>query len=182
MSLRTKLLAVVIGLPVAILLFALVLFVRRGERTSQEAINAVLQAAGAERTEVAEAMLAIEDGGEFQALYYVMGEHRGDGGMLPEEVWRLRDRYKGGVEAQQVTDVAERRAVLRNYKLAQGGTPPIHLDSRTLAVVAEDASEGSRMYGFVCSLKEVPDRAQDVYLVMLGGIALLMIVFYWLLS
>ena len=50
MSLRTKLLAVVIGLPVAILLFALVLFVRRGERTSQEAINAVLQAAGAERT------------------------------------------------------------------------------------------------------------------------------------
>lgn len=182
MSLRTKLLAVLIGLPVAILLIALLLFVQRGDRTTDEAENAVIQAAGMERSGVGAEMLRIANGGEFEAIYYVLGEHVGDGGQLGAEVWRLADRYEGSVDAQQVTEVALRQDVLRIYKLAQGGSPPINNSTSHLAVVAEDETEGERLYGFVCYKKRVPDTAQDVYLVMLGGIALLTIVFSWLLS
>ena len=184
MSLRTKILAVVIGLPVAILLIALVLFVQRGERTSEEAIGAVIRAAGNDRAAaVRPEMLAIDRRGEFAAIYYVMSKHVGTAGELPEEVWLLRDRYERSPDAQQVLEEARRTEVLRLYEEALEKSPPIVLDRRHLAINAEAPTEGGeRSYGFVCFLKQVPDTAQGVYFVMLGGIALLALVFWWLLS
>ncbi|MDF1699733.1 MAG: HAMP domain-containing sensor histidine kinase [Planctomycetota bacterium] len=182
MSLRTKLLAVVIGLPVAILLFALVLFVRRGERTPETAIGAVIQTAGGPLTTVRTGMQAIDARGEFEALYYVMDAFDGKGGSLPAEVWTLADRYGAESGREQVVDAILRTAILEAHQEALGTSPPIVLDRDHLAVVALYPNEGDRPYGFVCRLKRVPDTAQDVYLVMVGGIVLLMVVFYWLLS
>lgn len=181
MSLRTKLLAVVIGLPVAILLLALVLFVRRGERTSEEAIGAVIDAVGSERPQVRDKMLAIDRGGDFEAIYFVRGKHPGEVRELPEEVWRLADRYGEDPNAPQVLEVELRAEVLAHYGAAAGSSPPIVLDREHLAIVAYDETN-QRSYGFVCYLKRVPDTAQDVYIVMLGGIVLLVLVFWWLLS
>ena len=174
MSLRTKLLAVVIGLPVTILLIALVLF----------ASEAVLHAAGQrERAAATAAILGVEEQGEFAGMYYVMPVFHGEGGELAEQVWPLRDHYRGGAGVQQVLDAQLRDRILEYFQRARTkDSLPLYLDHEVLAVVAITETEGKRPYGFVCFLKEVPDTAQDVYLVMLGGIVILMVVFYWLLS
>ncbi|MDA1195577.1 MAG: HAMP domain-containing sensor histidine kinase [Planctomycetota bacterium] len=182
MSLRTKLLAVVVGLPVAILLLALGLFVQRGEPTSHGAIEGVIQAASRERLAVGPAILAIARRGEFQAIYLVKPVDARDGRQRPAEVWPLSAYYEKASAAEQVVAMPERRDVLDTMRQALLNSPPIHLSREYLALPASEEDEGLRVYGFVCRLKDVPDTAQSVYFVLLGGIALLMVVFYWLLS
>ncbi len=181
MSLRTKLLALLIGLPVAILLLALAVFVRRGEVTSKEAIIDVIRIAAGERKHVRAGMLEMEKRGEFEAIYFVKGVDP-SAPDLQEEVWPLAEYYGEQRDDAQVYDPELRRTLLEVMDLAREEAPPALLSKGYYAVGARKADRGDRSYGFVCRLKRPPATAQSVYFVMVGGIVVLVVVFYWLLS
>lgn len=182
MSLRTKLLAIVIGLPVAILLLALVMFVRREEVTSIEAVVGVIRVASGPRSEVRKKMLGYADRGEFKAIYLVrMADPRDPDSEA--QVWILADYYASvrNDHDRQVWDPELRRSILSTLGKATG-TPPLYKGRHAFAVRARKPDGGERSYGFVCHLKRAPETARSIYLVMLVGIVLLVVVFYWLLS
>jgi signal transduction histidine kinase len=196
MSLRTKLLAFIVGLPVAILLLALGLFVRRGPETPHSAINRVIEIANRkEWKQVRRAMLDLLDSGAFKAGWVVRTAsarrarppHDGDadgstsGGLAlqPAAAWTLHAYYaEAPGQAAQVADPVLRKALIDRLTRVVGLAPPMALTEHYLVVRALRPDLERRDYGFVFELHSRPRTAQTVYWVMVVGIALLMTVMF----
>ena len=184
MSLRTKLLAAIVGLPVALLLVALLLFVRRGPTTPLAAIDAVVVAANrGDRLEIGRTMQQQLEAGHFRAGWVARDADKDDPLRFPPGVWALDDYYApDGSRANQVLDPGLREELIRRFQRVVGRSPPIQIGERYLVVRASRADDARRTYGFIFELHAPARTAQTVYWVMLAGIALLAIVLFVLAS
>jgi len=178
MSLRTKLLAAIVGLPGAILLVAIVLFSQEGRTTPPEAIDAVIKLARVqERAVIGPGMLEQARAGHFRAAY-VLKDAGKDAQAHPREAWTIEAFYgRAAGDEPDITDEGTIDRLFGSLRLARGEGPQFALRSELLAVSARLPDEDSRSYGFVMELHSSQRAAEIVYWVLIGGIVLLVVVF-----
>ncbi len=183
MSLRTKLIAAIVGLPGAILLLAIVLFSREGRTTPYEAVGAVMKLAAGERAAIGPGLLEQVRAGHFKSAH-VLKDAGTNAQAHPREAWTAEAFYAPGGRAStpDVTDPAEIERLFRQLREARKNSPPIALRAEFLAVEAKQPFEDLRQYGIVVELYNSEHAAEAVYWVMVGGIALLVIVFSFLIA
>ncbi|MDJ0522668.1 MAG: HAMP domain-containing sensor histidine kinase [Planctomycetota bacterium] len=183
MSLRTKLIAAVVGLPGAILLLAIVLFSREGRSTPPEALDAIIKLAREhERAVIGPGVLEQVRARHFKAAY-VLKDPGTNAEAHPREVWTVEAFYARDRQAQpDVQDAAAIEALFESLGQARKESPPLALRSDFLAVGARQPDDDNRSYGFVMHLHGSGRAAETVYWVMIAGIALLVIVFTYLIA
>ncbi len=180
MSLRTKLLAVFVGLPGAILLVALALLIRADQTVPMEAVDELLHLQGEDVQILAPAVLRPLDAGDFTDAYVI--EERRD---KPVRIWTARQFYESAPDRDappaqpDVTDEDLRSRLLRYLRNAQGLAPP---HKQTQSYVAMDLGPSRPRYGIVVEWGSPRAVARAVYWVMIGGIALMMVLSYVLIS
>lgn len=180
MSLRTKLLAAVVGLPGAILLLALVLFIRADPTTPAATVDRIIHLAmGTSRDAVGPGLLKEVRAGRVRNAYIL----RDPGKHTEADVWTVEAYYarQAGEEAD-VTDERLKARLMKYRRRAQGEFPTFTYSQEYLAVNAKLPDAQGRGYGIVVELSSPRSGAQTVYWVMVAGIALMMVISYWLIS
>lgn len=183
MSLRTKLIAAIVGLPGAILLLAIVLFSREGRTTPPEALDAIIKLASErERAVIGPGMLEQVRAGHFRAAY-VLKDAGTNAEAHPREVWTVEAFYQRASETPpDVTDEATVERLFQSLRQARKESPPLALRQGFLAVGARQPDFDNRSYGFVMALHGGGHAAATVYWVLIAGIGLLVIVFTFLIA
>jgi signal transduction histidine kinase len=185
-SLRTKLLAVVVGLNGLILVLALLFLVRAESATPSDALVGLLRP----RSQQLRQTLPSWDGHVDGA--WIVEDLRTrvtvESGRLPQlepvrYVYEARPwlRAGPGQDPQPLAEGEEVSRVLRAYERSRspGGKP---LEGKLVTSLLEVDPDGSRQLALVAELRE-PDRgARGVYLVMLAGMVVLSVVGYLLVS
>jgi len=184
MSLRTKLLAAIVGLPAVILLVALMLFAGAAPPTPPEAIDKLIKTAdGAERIWVGLRIQEMVQAGDFGQIYVVRAPSPSEPLEHPAEIWTAGAWYaEDRTYVPDVLDAKLRTRLLKRFEQVHGSPLSFVLRRDYVAVKARATDRGERSYGFVAKLRSGRAAAQAVYWVMLGGIALMMIVSFWLVS
>jgi signal transduction histidine kinase len=177
MSLRTKLLAAVVGLNGAILLLALYLILQGESGTPASAVAEVAAFGyrGNDREAVRTRVDALEP--QFRGLWLV--EEAGVGSERTIRVWRARDYFLESPPDPLPVDDETRRVIVA-YENARRNEP-VHAGRRHLAVVLPEIEEDTH-WGVVAAPREALSGARDAYVVMLGGVLLLTGVSFWLVS
>jgi signal transduction histidine kinase len=183
MSLRTKLLAAVVGLPGAVLLLALAVLIWSESSTPPSAIDRLVHLAGAGNADaLGPGLLEQLRAGHFKRAW-VIREAGTDPDTHPAEVWTAEAFYGGRTVAPDVVDDDLRRVLVRRMREAATRSPPFVLRSGYLAVGVRQAREANqRGTGIVVDLVPPGSAATAVYWVMVGGMALMMVLSSWLIT
>lgn len=204
MSLRTKLLAAIVGLNGVILLLALYLLLRgepeqatvpsRDALADLAALGSVLGAPPGgpmEERHVPKLLAEVEEAGVFRDLLVV--EERPVPSPVPNgqpsvplHVWRARDFLSGGFEASEVPPGDERTGAEQAFSNARRNYRLRWARGETLAVVFPVPQEHGGLRGLVTQCDQGPpdqrSGVRGVYLVMVVGVIVLTAVFFWLVS
>ncbi len=184
MSLRTKLIAAIVGLPGAILLLAIVLFSRETRATPPEAIGAVLDLVSSDnRPAIGPGILEQLRVGNFAAAHVVREPPQNKPGG-ETTVWTAKAFFAidGRSSEPDVTDPDEIARVLERRRVARGSSPPRAVRREYLAISARHPDTTDHPYVVVMEMNEPQHVARTVYWVMVAGIALLIVVFTILIS
>ena len=183
MSVRTKLLAAVIGLNAAILATALFLQVEDHHEPRQARADLVLAASHprfGRRDLVRALVLDAIDQGHFREIFvYEPPEDRDQAG-----VWRAADYY-GGERDAQVDDPDLRDEITWYYHEHLEGRAPVYApDDGTLAIVPHErlGLRRTREYMVLAMPHPPPGGARTLWFVITGGVLVLSGVLFWLIS
>jgi signal transduction histidine kinase len=195
MSLRTKLLVVVVGLPGLILLLALFLFVR-ADRMPAESIDRLIHLASHGTPEaIGPGLLRLARTGQFEQIYVVLYPGS-DPVKRPPQIWTV-EAYYPTAHAPHVSepplgppnvDDAELSNRLVGYlRRADGQSPPFIIRHAFVAVKTEEKSAGDdsspvNKPGIVALLRSSASEAEVLRWVIVGGMGLLMLLSYWMIS
>jgi signal transduction histidine kinase len=173
MSLKTKMLAVFLGLNGAILLLALAQYLMAEGGTPNAAVDRVLHAALSEPSvrDSARVLAAELEAGRIAEAWVVRKEGH-DADRAPAEHWTLSAFLAAFEETgagPDLRDPAERRRLDRALDEARAQLPSFALRDEWLAVHVPDV-EGTRGHGFVVRLRSERSGVRTVYWVLIGGI------------
>lgn len=202
MSLRTKLLAAIVGLNGVILLLALYLLLRgepeaasvpsRDALADLVALGSVLGAPPGSAVEqhVPKLLAEVEAAGVLQDLFVVEGEPTPP--PVPEgqppvtlRVWRPRDFLAGEPGSSAVPPGPDRRAAEDAFGKARRNHRLRWSEGDVLAVVFPVSQGHEGLRGLVARYEAPPDQrsgVRGVYVVMVVGVIVLTAVFFWLVS
>jgi methyl-accepting chemotaxis protein len=182
MSLRTKLLAVVVGLPGAILMLALLLFVRSEPSTPKSAIDRLVHlAAGGTTDPIGQGILRLEEQGHFAHIYVVRLAKSGDAENHPADAWTAKAYYAPNRGEADVTDPALLALLVSQLREASGPSPPFTLREDYVAVGFKPKKD-VRASGIVAFLRSPLSDAKTVYWVIVTGLTVMMVFSYWMIS
>jgi len=202
MSLRTKLLAAIVGLNGVILLLALYLLLRgepekasvpsRDALADLAALGSVLGAPpdDAMPRHVSRLLASIEEAAVFRQVLVV--EERPVPEPVPEgqpdltlHVWQPRDFFAGGTTAAELPPGPEREASEVAFTNARRNSRLRSANGDVLAIVFPVSHGHGGLRGLVAHYEAPPDQrsgVRGVYVVMVVGVIVLTGVFFWLVS
>lgn len=174
MSLKTKLVAVILALNGAILLIALGLYLLGEAGTPHGAVDRILHAVHSQpdARDAARILLAEQEGGRVGAAWVVRDASERDEFAVPE-YWTVKSfvrRLDDPALKPDVEDPGLRESLDRRLGPARTQLPAFQLRDDYLAVHAPESGAGSRHHAFVVELHNPRRGVRTVYWVLVAGI------------